>query len=93
MKPIIKEAFEWTGGPDQEEEPDWAVDAVRKGIIFFEYIGTPQLKLKIKTLEGTMTADRGDWIIQGVNGEIYPCKPDVFHKTYELAEIAVKKDV
>jgi hypothetical protein len=40
--------------------------------------------MKIKTLEGVMTANIGDWIIQGVNGEIYPCKPDIFEKTYEL---------
>ena len=41
-------------------------------------------KIEIKTLEGTMTASIGDWIIKGVNGEFYPCKPDVFEKTYEL---------
>ena len=40
----------------------------------------------IKTLEGTMTASPGDWIIKGVNGEFYPCKPDIFAKTYELVE-------
>lgn len=40
----------------------------------------------IKTLEGTMTAQVGDWIIRGVNGEHYPCKPDIFEKTYEPAE-------
>ena len=40
-------------------------------------------KIEIKTLEGTMTASKGDWIIKGVNGEFYPCKPDIFEKTYE----------
>jgi hypothetical protein len=44
--------------------------------------------MKIKTLEGVMTANIGDWIIQGVNGEIYPCKPDIFEKTYEVADLA-----
>jgi len=39
--------------------------------------------LKIPTLEGEMTAIIGDWIIRGVNGEVYPCKPDIFDKTYE----------
>ena len=39
--------------------------------------------LLIKTLEGTMTASAGDYIIRGVNGEHYPCKPDIFDKTYE----------
>ncbi len=37
----------------------------------------------IVTLEGVMRADIGDWIIKGVNGEFYPCKPDIFQKTYE----------
>lgn len=39
----------------------------------------------IPTLEGVMEASLGDWIIQGVNGEFYPCKPDIFEKTYEPA--------
>lgn len=39
--------------------------------------------MRIQTLEGTMTAHFGDWIIKGINGEIYPCKPDIFAKTYE----------
>lgn len=43
-------------------------------------------RVKIKTLEGEMTADVGDWLITGVNGELYPCKPDIFAKTYEPAD-------
>ena len=39
--------------------------------------------LKIETLEGVMNASVGDYIIKGVNGEYYPCKPDIFEKTYE----------
>lgn len=39
--------------------------------------------LEIDTLEGVMRALPGDWIIRGVNGELYPCKPDIFEKTYE----------
>lgn len=42
--------------------------------------------IDIVTLEGTMRADLGDWIIKGVNGEFYPCKPDIFDKTYEPVE-------
>ncbi|CAI3236642.1 putative phage protein (fragment) [Clostridium neonatale] len=42
--------------------------------------------LKIKTLEGDMKASVGDFIIQGIKGELYACKPDVFEKTYELAD-------
>lgn len=40
--------------------------------------------IEIPTLEGVMTANKLDWIIKGVNGEYYPCKPDIFEKTYEL---------
>ena len=40
----------------------------------------------IKTLEGDMKASIGDYIIKGINGELYPCKPDIFEKTYERAE-------
>ena len=43
-----------------------------------------RIGLRIPTLEGLMVATEGDWIIKGVNGEIYPCKPDIFEKTYEL---------
>jgi hypothetical protein len=42
--------------------------------------------IKIKTLEGTMTAQLGDYIIKGIGGEFYPCKPDIFEKTYERVE-------
>ena len=40
-------------------------------------------EMNIETLEGVMHAEPGDWIITGVNGERYPCKPDIFQKTYE----------
>ena len=45
----------------------------------------PYIELTIPTLEGDHTAKHGDWIIKGVNGEFYPCKPDIFAATYELA--------
>lgn len=44
-------------------------------------------ELRIHTLEGVMTASKGDWIIKGVKGEFYPCKPDIFAATYEAADI------
>lgn len=44
--------------------------------------------ISIKTLEGTMQANVGDWLIKGVQGEMYPCKPDIFEATYELADAA-----
>lgn len=43
-------------------------------------------QLVVSTLEGDMKASKGDWIIKGVNGEFYPCKPDIFEKTYDVVE-------
>lgn len=87
-KPVVIEAFRWTGGPDQIEDPVWICDAIRDGAVYFTTDG--QIKMHIKTLEGTMTADVGDWIIKGVKGELYPCKPDIFAATYE--EVLVDQD-
>ncbi len=49
-------------------------------------IGWNDKLIAIDTLEGTMEAGNGDYIIQGVQGEFYPCKPDIFEATYEVAE-------
>lgn len=48
--------------------------------------GTQNGELVIATLEGPLHASPGDWIIKGIKGEFYPCKPDVFDATYELVE-------
>lgn len=53
--------------------------------IIFDTTVTPKT-CSIKTLEGTMKAEVGDWIIRGVKGEYYPCKADIFAATYELAD-------
>lgn len=82
-KPIVIEAFKWTGGPDQTEDPEWIVEALREGTVRIENGGTSEVSLLISTLEGILRANRGDWIIQGVKGELYPCKPDIFEATYE----------
>ena len=50
----------------------------------YPFIWTGEGELKIETLEGDMTVSPGDWIIKGVQGEFYPCKPDIFEATYEL---------
>ena len=77
-KPVVIEAFRWTGGPDQTEDPIWIIEKIKEGDVTFG-----KTNMKIKTLEGIMTATSGDWIIKGINGEIYPCKPDIFEMTYE----------
>ena len=83
-KPVIIEAFQY--GIDNR--PDWFDDKVTSNDII-THIGTDiketqDYYCEIKTLEGVMTGQLGDFIIQGVSGEIYPCKPDIFEKTYEL---------
>lgn len=77
-KPVVIEAFQWTGDKDQLGEPQWIVDAIKANDVFLDSEG-----LNIATLEGVLTASRGDWIIRGVKGELYPCKPDIFAATYD----------
>jgi hypothetical protein len=61
--------------------PQWARDAFAADTL---QVGAHSLK--IRTLEGEMVGERADWIIRGVKGEIYPCKPDIFAATYEPVE-------
>ena len=88
-KPVVIEAFQYDGdlkGSDGKYYvPDWAVEAFEKGIITSssDEPGVPPCRLAIRTLEGVMLASVGDFIIRGVNSELYPCKPDIFAKTYE----------
>ena len=86
-KPITIEAFRWTGGPDQTEDPLWAVEAIKAGTIWFGYDPGKENApcLVIATLEGSHIANPGDWIIKGIKGELYPCKPEIFAATYEPA--------
>ena len=91
-KPVIIDAFQFDGDFMNKDRtcyiPDWAVDMVHKGYIRFRsYVNG---ELEIKTLEGVMIANVGDYIIKGVDGEIYPCKPDIFEKTYEEAKTCKK---
>ena len=79
-KPVKIEAIEFIDTPERIEE-------------IFNFIGDETIRVDysiynrpavlIETLEGTMRADVGDYIIKGINGEFYPCKPDIFKKTYE----------
>ena len=84
-KPVVIEAVRFDG---TDESCDWLLPQLESGEIGRTFVGFGFAcnKLHIKTLEGVMTAEVGDYIIRGVNGEFYPCKPDIFHKTYEVAE-------
>lgn len=80
-KPVVIEAVQWLNrkivcppGPLWFNQAEERCDIRLAGDVLY-----------IKTLEGEMRADVGDWIIRGVKGEIYPCKPDIFAATYESA--------
>lgn len=77
-KPVVIEAFQYRAG---EQDSELAADVVA-GTVRYTEVDT----MLIHTLEGVMEARSGDWIIRGVNGELYPCKPDIFAKTYEPVE-------
>lgn len=87
-KPVIVDAIQWK-----------PLEMMINDVLIFMGIDSGRMKgqgvlsvskhkgqLIIKTLEGDMTVSDGDWIIKGVEGEFYPCKPDIFAKTYELVD-------
>ena len=80
-KPVVIDAIGWSGDPNDL----WQIKDMAGGRKLHLGASDPndRYDLMIVTLEGTMTADPGDWIIRGVAGELYPCKPDIFEQTYE----------
>lgn len=79
-KPVIIEAIQWTGTTNRYNEICLFVGISLQN----NHCGEPEpQELYIETLEGIHTAKKGDWIIKGVKGEFYPCKPDIFEETYE----------
>ena len=79
-KPVVVEAMQFMGdGKSAHAIQEWGAGHL---IVWHMHAES----LSIPTLEGTMYANKGDWIIRGVNGEYYPCKPDMFDKTYEPVE-------
>lgn len=85
-KPVVVDVVKFegfrsvTGQAIFSDRPEWLTTEFGKRINFFDKQDT----LTIVTLEGNMTANVGDYIIKGVQGEFYPCKPDIFKRTYEL---------
>ena len=74
-KPVVIEAVQWTGDNLSEIQRFYRPNEILIGD-----------KIVIRTLGGTTTADKGDWILKGIKGEYYPCKPDIFAETYEKVE-------
>jgi hypothetical protein len=88
-KPVVIDAMQLRGQTQAHDVYKWVEshigsvdpDSADMGVTIDPADG----KMVIRTLEGDMKADLGDWIIKGVNGEFYPCKPDIFNKTYDAA--------
>lgn len=88
-KPVVIEAYQYKGNMfsinGDMDAPKWIEDAFHDAtLVCIPVEGV--LCLYILTLEGRMKVSEGDYIINGVHGEIYSCKPDIFEETYELAE-------
>ena len=84
-KPVEIEAIQWNG-INLSEIKEFVGDSLVYDIIDTAWQvgkGKPHVLMKIKTLEGDMEVSEKDFIIKGINGEYYPCKPDIFEKTYE----------
>ena len=81
-KPIVVEAVRvdetLKNVRDWSNLPAWVIDAYEEGTLLFLNDA-----IEIRTLEGTMRGAMDDWIIRGISGEVYPCKPDIFQATYE----------
>ena len=90
-KPVEIEALQYDGDVKNSDGiyyvPDWAVKALEENVMFYDVLDMDYpCELFIKTLEGIHHVSVGDYVIQGVNGELYPCKPDIFKKTYDSVE-------
>jgi hypothetical protein len=84
-KPVVIEAIQFNGLDDYLRIVAWMKSCGNTYALADEVrYSTPEMA--IQTLEGTMSARPGDWIIRGVKGEFYPCKPEVFEATYESVD-------
>lgn len=96
-KPIEIEAVQWTGS-NLEEIKSFVGESLQYDIVDVAWKvgkGVPCVHVVIKTLEGDHVCSEGDYIIKGIKGELYPCKPDIFAATYEdpSADVAPKSEV
>jgi len=86
-KPVVIEAIQYKGN-NGYEIMNWSHDRVLESPVLEYTKDNPKgCYLQIFTLEGWMTAITNDWIIKGIKGEFYPCKPDIFEQTYEEVTI------
>lgn len=87
-KPVVVEAYQFTKDNYRRGKlPVWLKQAIHKGVIsLWSQYGGEAIGGEIKTLEGLMEVSENDFIIRGISGEPYPCKPNIFEQTYELVE-------
>jgi hypothetical protein len=84
-KPVEVEAVQWTG-TNADEVLKFAFGWASVRDESYQRLSSSERALVIETLEGAMRVAPGDWIIKGVKGEFYPCKPDILAATYEPVE-------
>lgn len=82
-KPVVIDAYQFHNRVGADDRPDWIIKAFDAGAIAVWQPRDKPAYMIIPTLEGEMRADVDDWIIRGIKGELYPCKPDIFAATYE----------
>ena len=89
-KPVVIEFIQFNGNTNRDEICKWIGKDLKIEVFsdsaYEAGMGAPYFSIFIPTLEGVMRADPYDYIIKGVNGEFYPCKPDIFEKTYDVIE-------
>jgi len=89
-KPVVIEAEQFLCKLNHPSYPENTPTSLPNGVIrkkLYDYQDpAPYYKWGIETLEGFMACSDGDWVITGVQGEKYPCKPDIFEATYEVVE-------
>lgn len=90
-EPVVIEALEWTGENLDEMERFLGCGLIASSTPINESTGylvehNQQMHLMIRTLEGDHRANVGDYVIKGIKGEFYPCKPDIFGATYSKVE-------
>jgi hypothetical protein len=88
-KPVVIEALQYVGDGTIQAVNDWIVARGGQpcGSVSITYdTGETRTSLSIETLEGTMWAQPGDYIVRGIEGEFYPCKPQIFEATYETVQ-------
>lgn len=87
--PIMVEAFQLTKDLEVKDTPEWFQKAIEDGIAHWQekpIYGNLKV-IYLFTLEGRMECIEGNWVIRGVEGELYPCKDEIFNKTYrEITE-------